>query len=250
MCTVVLRTGIDGDLELIMNRDERLDRAAELPPRLHRAAAGRPAWIGPVDGERGGTWIGVNGGGVAACILNAYVPSDLELLGRSGIPSRGEIVPRALAHRADDVLEWAQEQLDPRRYPSFVLVLAIPGAAHCVRWLLGCGLEISDLSSGWSMVTSSLWRPREVVAWREAAFQGWLEDGTPHRGSIPEINLLTDEAAPEHSPLMTRPLSATRSVTSIRIEGRMRRAVMRYWQRRPDRRIDAEHADAVVELPL
>lgn len=250
MCTVVLHLAADGSLELTMNRDERWDREAELPPTHHPAAEGRPAWLGPLDGERGGTWIGVNEAGAAACILNGYAPGDLELLGRSGIPSRGEIIPGALTSRPGDLFAWADHELRPDRYPSFVLVLAAGGGARCLRWLLDRGVERSDLCEGWNMVTSSMWRPREVTEWRERAFERWLAAGAPHRGPVPELNLLADRDAPRHSPFMTRPMSATRSITRISVEPRRERAVMHYWRRRGDSMIDAERPDAVRELPL
>jgi uncharacterized protein with NRDE domain len=69
MCTVtVLRS--PERLLLTMNRDERRTRGEELAPR--KAGGGSsPAWIGPADGAKGGTWFGANDRGIMACLLNA-----------------------------------------------------------------------------------------------------------------------------------------------------------------------------------
>lgn len=250
MCTVVLRADSSGDLELTMNRDERRDRQPELPPRLHPGSGDRPAWIGPADSERGGTWIGVSEAGVAACLLNAYAAADLELLGRTDIPSRGEIVPQVLAQPARDAIAWAESSLRANAYPSFMLLICAGPRARLVRWAIGEGVEHLDLETGWSCVTASLWRTDAVRAWRQRAFRQWRERGAPHNGELPELNLLEDPEAKDHSPFMTRPFSATRSVTRIRIDASARRARMSYWRRRGDSMIDVEHPDQVLAIDL
>jgi hypothetical protein len=131
-----------------------------------------------------------------------------------------------------------------------VLVLSTGFETRCVRWLVNRGPTHDQLAPGWNMVTSSLWRSAEVAAWRASAFDRWQAAGAPHRSALPEFNLLTDPAAPHHSPFMTRPLSATRSITQIVVERRQQRAVMRYWRRRADSMIDPERPDATCELPL
>jgi uncharacterized protein with NRDE domain len=96
MCTAVLRWDRDGVL-VAMNRDERRDRADELPPRIDDGGPTR--LLAPRDSERGGTWIGANEFGLVALLLNGYVTGDLDLIGRPDVPSRGTIVPGLLAPR-------------------------------------------------------------------------------------------------------------------------------------------------------
>ena len=249
MCTVTLLRG-GSELLLTMNRDERWARAPERPPIHHPARAGRPAWVAPADGERGGAWIGANDAGVVACLLNAYAPGDLDLLGREGVPSRGELLPRLLGHRPDEVLEWVDHELDAPRYPSFTLILLAPDEGRAVHWRLDAGLQCESLASGWSVVTSSLWRGEEVSAWRHEAFARWCADGVPRSAGVPSFNLLEVAGHREWSPFMTRPFSATRSITQVRVGAGERSLTMTYWSRRGADTIDPSKPDATLDLPL
>lgn len=67
MCTVSWLYEAEG-YELLCNRDENLDRAPALGPRVH--VLGGIRFMAPIDGEAGGTWIGVNEFGVALTLLN------------------------------------------------------------------------------------------------------------------------------------------------------------------------------------
>ena len=130
MCTAVLHWNPGGVLA-VMNRDERRDRADEIPPG--RFDADGVSYLAPRDSERGGTWIGVSERGVAAFILNGYVPGDLELVGRSDVPSRGSIVPALLTHDADGARDRLQRRFDPSPYASFTVILAAPDGAMVSR---------------------------------------------------------------------------------------------------------------------
>lgn len=62
-----------GGYELYCSRDERLQR---LPARAPEPLlAGGLRALAPVDGEAGGTWIGVNERGLTLCLLNGYPPA-------------------------------------------------------------------------------------------------------------------------------------------------------------------------------
>jgi hypothetical protein len=230
MCTLTLYRD-DRRLLLTMNRDERWTRAAERPPVLHPARGGRRASIAPADGERGGTWIGANDDGVAACLLNAYAPGDLDLIGRPDVPSRGEIVPAVLAQDAEGALGFLEQELAPARYPSFVLVVLTPRQARVLRWTLNGAVEHETLAAGWSLITSSWWRAEEVVAWRRQRFAAWLAAGAPLAGPLPAFNLLDEPGAREHSPFMTRSFSGTRSLTRVSLDLERGEVELRYWAR-------------------
>ena len=249
MCTVTLLRG-GSELLLTMNRDERWTRAPERPPTHHPARAGRPAWVAPADGERGGAWIGANDAGVVACLLNAYAPGDLGLLNREGIPSRGEILPLLLSQDPGKVLAWVDEELDAPRYPSFSLLLLTLDGGRAVHWRLDAGLEWESIPSGWNVVTSSLWRSKEVSAWRHEAFNRWCADGASRTAGIPSFNLLEVADRREWSPFMTRPFSATRSITQVRVGAGERGLTMSYWSRRGADAIDPSKPDATLDLPL
>jgi hypothetical protein len=249
MCTLTVFRG-DDRLLLTMNRDERWERASEMPPALHLADGERRAWIAPADGERGGTWIGANDDGVVACLLNAYAEGDLELMGRPGVPSRGEIIPRLLALSRDEVFCQIDSGLEARRYPSFMLVVATGDEARVVRWLLGGEVEQTALGAGWQLITSSWWRPDEVAAWRQGRFDAWVANGAPFMGSLPAFNLLVEPGAEEHAPFMTRSYSGTRSLTQVELHHRRGVVHMWYWPRQGREPIDDLSSAIDLQLAL
>ena len=114
MCTVTivpLRRGF----RVACNRDERISRAPALPPERH--AAGRRSMVAAIDGERGGTWIGVNDAGIVAALLNRTPAAR-----RPGTGTRGEIVPRLLAADSlHDLLDRVHE-IDPYGFDPFRLI--------------------------------------------------------------------------------------------------------------------------------
>jgi hypothetical protein len=237
-----------GRLLVTMNRDERWTRASEAGPVVHPAEEGRREWIAPVDGERGGTWIGANADGVVACLLNAYADGDLELLGRPDIPSRGEIVPALLGHGPDGVFRFMERDLDPTRFPSFIVVVVTPDDGRVLRWTLGSGVEHEPVSEGWSLITSSWWRAAEVEAWRRRRFADWIGSGSPFDGPLPAFNLLEEPDEREYSPLMTRSYSGTRSVTRVSVDRERSEIEMRYWVREGNRRIDPSRPSAEIRI--
>jgi hypothetical protein len=247
MCTVTLFHDA-GELVLTMNRDESWQRSPERPPSLHAGCCWARSWIGPVDGDRGGTWIAVNRAGVAACLLNGYAPGDLELVGRDDVPSRGEIVVRAMDRGSRDALRWAEEELDPSPYPSFVLLLWTPSGSRLLRWTIGSELSLEGVPRGWSMVTSSYFHAEQAERWRAGAFAAWLASDAPLSHGLPDFNILEDPNARELSPFMTRTVSGTRSVTQIRSGQCAGTYEMRYWRRRGTTMIDPLTPDSVVSV--
>src|SRR5689334_22002529 len=69
MCTVSWLK-VSGGYELFCNRDERRTRKPAAPPVIREARGVR--FIAPIDGDHGGSWIGVNEAGVSLCLLNRY----------------------------------------------------------------------------------------------------------------------------------------------------------------------------------
>lgn len=247
MCTVTFcRTG--GRLLVVMNRDERWGRVQETPPQT---IPGDPSWSAPFDGEKGGTWIGVNDRGVVACLLNGYAPGDFELFRRDDVPSRGGIIPSLLESEERDFEAWAREDLDAKRYPSFTLLIWTPAGDLRVEWRLDSGLSCTALdSSDWGMMTSSAWRTDDVLAWRGRRFEQWRNDGAPFDGDLPAYNLLVIPQKQAWSPFMTRSFSATRSVTRIEVDSRRDHAELTWWPRRGRDSVNPHEPASGVRLDL
>lgn len=249
MCTVTISRTTSG-VQVTMNRDERWGRAPEAPPKTRSDGPAGVAWTAPSDGERGGTWMGVNEHGVVACLLNGYTTDDLPLLGRDDVPSRGAIVPEVLSRTPDEARAWLDHALDPTPYPSFTLLVVSVSAALELSWRRADGLRRRTLAPGWSMVSSSFWRPDQVIAWRRVRFEEWRDSGAPRRDGVPTFNLLEEPGHREWSPFMTRAISATRSLTDACVDHHAERASLRWWPRVGDRAIDPARPEAVLELPL
>ena len=128
MCSVVIvyRPGHDWPLLLAANRDEMVDRPSAPPGRHWRD---RPQVVAGLDKLAGGSWLGINGDGVVAGILNR-VNSLGPLPGRR---SRGELVLEALDHADAAAAAAALSALDPAAYRSFNMVVADDRLAFWLR---------------------------------------------------------------------------------------------------------------------
>lgn len=248
MCTVTLFRSTER-LLVTMNRDERRTRSDERPPR-RAGGDGAPHWIGPADGDTGGTWFGANEWGMVSCLLNAYAPGDLELLGRDDVPSRGGIIPHLLIRSPREARRWLEEEFDPSPYPSFTLLLATPEATQVYSWRLDTGVGKTTLEDGWAMVTSSWWRTAEVVEWRRAQFESWRIAGAPEVHGVPSFNLLEVADLLEWSPMMTRPFSITRSLTQAELLRGRSKLTLRYWRREGELPVNPMRPTDVTDLPL
>jgi len=232
MCTVTIHRDAE-TLVVTMNRDEARTRAPESPPKIFALEDFAEEWMAPIDGDAGGTWIGVNAHGVVGCLLNAYRPGQVLALPETPSAfSRGTIVPAVLAQGdGEQVRKWITQDFDPSPYESFQLVVVwLGGGARCV-WSGSEDLDCLSCQDEWTLVSSSLWKPDAVLAWRREAFEQWRIAGSEKRGHLPTFHLLQAEGKEEWSPLMDREWSCTRSITQAHVDGRTRRSVLRYWPR-------------------
>jgi len=249
MCTVTVRRE-GGGLLLTMNRDERMDRAAEEPPRRIPGEVDRPSWIAPFDGATGGTWIGVNDRGVAACILNGYGPLDGGLRGRPGVPSRGSIIPRILEDQDGTGPVALRDAIDFSAYPSFTLLVVAARGGEIVRWSHGEGIAREAVPEGWSVLTSSSWDEPHVARFRREAFASWLASGAVQIEGIPLVHLHVEPGTERSGPFMTREDSATRSITQVRVLPGSGEASLAWWPRVASAAIDPHRPGATLSLPL
>ena len=216
-------------MTVTFNRDEAISRAPERPPTIHTDDGIR--WIAPHDGEKGGTWMGVNERGVIACLLNAYLPGESLLPDTSGrYRSRGELIPEIL--RQPDyatALDWVRHGIEPESYPSFQLLIFGKEGATEVLWHKEGALRVRPVDDEWFLCSSSGWDSADVIAWRDARFADWRTAGAPHVGPLPAFHVLQMPENKEWSPLMVREWSATRSITQVQLDFHAAHGVLRYW---------------------
>jgi uncharacterized protein with NRDE domain len=149
MCSVITlhRPGQACPLLLAANRDEMLDRAWD-PPGAYWPA--QPDVVAGRDQSAGGTWMGINGAGVIAAVLNR--PGSLGPAADKR--SRGELPLLALRCGSAAEAARALADLDARRWRSFNLVLADRDGAVFVRGLGYGRPEATRLTPGLHMVTA------------------------------------------------------------------------------------------------
>ena len=138
MCTVSIVP--DGDrFRLMSNRDERRDRAVAVPPAVHTFGA-RSA-IMPIDPVGGGSWIGVNDGGLVAAVLNSHAAQPPEA---RSFCSRGLIVRDALTCDSLDAARRTVLALDAAAFQPFRLVLV---QHRRIALVAGDGRELASVDA-------------------------------------------------------------------------------------------------------
>ena len=146
MCTVTW-IAAPGSFWLFSNRDEKLTRSMAAAPQIHERNGTRI--ICPRDRAFGGTWIGINEFGIAACLLN----------GRGGAPpmavSRGLLALDALEATSVDQVEERVAAHELSRFAPFsMIVLSRISRPVIVAWD-GEELETSPGADRGLLVSSS-----------------------------------------------------------------------------------------------
>lgn len=248
MCTVTLHRS-DATLLVTMNRDEARSRGHEVPPQHHRNANGTP-WLAPHDSDKGGTWFAANGHGLVAAILNRY-QDDGAYPQPPNPESRGGIIPALM--NATSAREALATLTAPSRdlavYPPFTLLLASPADAIRLDWRGTGSLDESAIGETWRLVTSSFFAPAEVLPWRQQAFDAWVADGAAFEQGIPAFHLYRPPGKESMAPLMSRDISATRSIVQAAVDRSSAAVTLRYGSVR-DGNVDwAEFARSHVLPP-
>ena len=190
MCTVSWIHREDGYL-LLFNRDELRTRKPASAPRIEQRNG--VAFIAPLDGDHGGSWIGVNQFGLTLCLLNRF--DDLP----GGIiheyASRGLLLHELLDCSA---LKMVIERVDDAkcfRFRPFTLVALVTGQpAMLIEWT---GSEKITKTHAESLmpITSSSLREGNVVLERKERFQEMVLERSKvddellfqfHRSHLPE----------------------------------------------------------------
>jgi len=148
MCTVVILRRPEHDWPLVLgaNRDEMNNRPWA-PPLRHWPD--RNHVVAGLDVEAGGTWMGVNDAGLVACVLNRYGT----LGGHPDFRSRGELPLEALDHDEAKIAAEAFQDLNPKAYRPFNLVVA----DYLTAWWIkndGVRMMVVEIQDGVSMLSA------------------------------------------------------------------------------------------------
>src|SRR5215470_2366098 len=109
MCTVSWIAEENG-YQLFSNRDERHTRKPALPPAVREQRGIR--FVTPIDGDHGGSWIGVNQFGLSLCLLNRYQNEAVSSDGVFDYTSRGLLLLELIDCRSGARMQSRIEQMD------------------------------------------------------------------------------------------------------------------------------------------
>src|SRR5262249_9603911 len=212
MCTVSWVHQDDG-YDLLCNRDELHTRKPALPPRVRERSDVR--FIAPIDGDHGGSWIGVNEFGLSLCLLNRYQDGKrsttrskksrgLLLASLMGAPSRAEVLDSVLAK-------------DLSRFQGFTLVALEPQKkALLVHWT---GHEcVSDFDGDGAMpLTSSSYDPVGAAVSRQHCFERLVSGPRKSAELLFKFHASHDPVRGPYSTCMHRDGAKTVSFSWIRV---------------------------------
>lgn len=212
MCTVSWVHTATG-YELFCNRDERRTRPPAWTPRLRERHGVR--FIAPIDGESGGTWIGVNQFGLTLALLNRYDvpagPPRVEYL------SRGWLLLELLNSLSP---QHAQDRLQARRLTAFqpftLAAIAVAEPARLFQWN-GCQLSVEGNAEAHLPLTSSSFATARVIDERRAQFAQLPTDADDRRAVLASFHQSHTPEPGAFSVCMHRDNAQTVSYSHIQI---------------------------------
>ncbi len=190
MCTVSWLRQADGYV-LFCNRDESNTRKPAAGPRLERRDG--IVYIAPVDGDHGGSWIGVNQFGLTLCLLNQYTCWNPDP--DQKYTSRGLLLTSMLDLETCRQVHSRLLRTDLEQFPPFTLaVLSTSHALMQFDWTGRERLVQVDAETRVPLTSSSLPQPT-VTALRRAQFKQMISGAHVvdvallerfHRSHLPE----------------------------------------------------------------
>jgi hypothetical protein len=217
MCTVSWLGRADG-YELFCNRDERRTRSPARAPQVRWRRGVR--FIAPVDGDHGGSWIGVNQSGLALCLLNRY--TDLQLGHARANKSRGLLLNSLLDCQTLAQFETRIQRAQLARYQPFTLLALLPGEPALIAQWDGREHSIERYGEMAMPLVSSSYRPVEVANARRRLC--WQMAATAGRLTPTLLREFHHSHAPARGPLsvcMHREDAATVSFSHIKVSAQM-----------------------------
>ena len=187
MCTVTWLRNANG-YSLFCNRDERATRRPARGPKLSELRGVN--YVAPVDGDHGGSWIGVNEFGLSLCLLNRY--GDIQVNEKDYV-SRGLLLLVLMDCQDVETLRGRLSEFDLTRFRPFTLLgVAIESPSILFQWT---GLRFSVVADAETFVplTSSSAREPGIAIERARQFELLKADGLTdssleefHRSHLPE----------------------------------------------------------------
>jgi len=208
-----------------MNRDEARTRSAALQPGI--GYSGKIQYARPVDGEKGGTWIGVNQYGLSICIMNWYGVSQPDG-DKNDFISRGWIIPNLMDSVNLVDCEQQLQQLSLRKIRPFRLLAIQTNPIQVKEWYWDMNhLRPESQPAEQNIWTSSGWKPKHVHNVRKRVFDNfWKVQGEV---TLDKIQTLHATQLPEPGPLaISMSHSKAMSVSNTIIETTSVKAVMHY----------------------
>lgn len=203
---------------LLFNRDERRTRAPGIPPTL--AERSGLAYLAPIDGDAGGSWIAVNEMGVTVALLNRYDDTPIDDV--AGRVSRGLLLVTTLdAPTAPDVLDrLSNDALAP--YLPFTLCAVDPGSSVLVADWTGRSVERSTVARAGPVRTSSGRDQRRAESLRAGVWRD-LVAGVDAL-DVELLDRFHRSHAPERGPFsvcMHREEAETQCLVGVTVRGRV-----------------------------
>src|SRR6266566_6653524 len=240
MCTVSFLPSPQG-FYLAMNRDEKRDRFAALPPEIvefenHRVLFPRE--------PTGGTWISANDAGVCLALINWH---RIKREPNNGVHSRGEVIRKLVGISTSDEISTAVKKLPLRKLRPFRLIAIVSAENRVIEWRWNLN-RLSVRKHSWESrhwFSSSFDEPRAEVERAKVCASFVAGGDDPGKGetsqrragtgvnaagySVKWLRQLHRSHAPKRGPFsicMHRPDAATVSYTEVSISAS--RATMRY----------------------
>ncbi len=215
MCTVSFFPSPRG-FYLAMNRDEKRDRFAALPPKIvefenHRVLFPRE--------PTGGTWISANDAGVCLALINWH---RIKREPNNGVRTRGEVIRKLAGISTSDEISAAVKKLALRKLRPFRLIAIVSSENRVIEWRW----NLNRLS-----ICKHSWEPHH---WFSSSFDEAMAEATRARvcSALPDESAKQDvkwlrrlhrSHEPERGPFsicMHRPDAATVSYTEVAVSGR------------------------------
>ncbi len=201
-----------GSYGLIFNRDESRKRLEARPPTLFSEK--ETTFLSPVDPDGGGTWIWVNDHGLIGCVLNNY-PRQVKAKHPANPVSRGLLLKSLACHTTISAVKTAVGSTPLACYHPFFLLFFAADRLVLFGWD-GERLECRENRAITCPLTTSGYKPEEVIGYRKKQFEKLVGDGVGRSfQDLISFQCQHDSEWPACSVLMSRP--DARSVSQCRV---------------------------------